>query len=85
MTRVELLALMRRSLYAVEATVSAAREPQGAVVGIVVTDDFEPRAGLKTGPYNEVKNALASSTPCGIWRSQSCAVAKSAGIAMSRV
>jgi hypothetical protein len=41
MTRAELLAFMRRSLYAVEATVSPTREPQGALVGIVVTDDFE--------------------------------------------
>jgi hypothetical protein len=41
MTRSELLAFMRRSLYAVEATVSPTREPQGALVGIVVTEDFE--------------------------------------------
>ena len=41
MTPAALLAFMRRSLYAVEATVSPTREPQGAVVGIVVTDTFE--------------------------------------------
>ena len=41
MTRAELLVFMRRSLYAVEATVSPTREPQGAVVGIIVTDAFE--------------------------------------------
>ena len=41
MTRDALLAFMRRSLYAVEATVSPTREPQGAVVGIIVTDTVE--------------------------------------------
>jgi hypothetical protein len=40
-TREALLEFMRRSLYAVEATVSPTREPQGALVGIVVTDTFE--------------------------------------------
>jgi len=41
MTRAELLAFMRRHTYAVEATVGADDAPQAAVVGIVVTDDFE--------------------------------------------
>ena len=41
MTPAALLEFMRRSLYAVEATVSPTREPQGAVVGIIVTDAFE--------------------------------------------
>ena len=41
MTRDALLTFMRRSLYAVEATVSPTREPQGAMVGIIVTDTFE--------------------------------------------
>jgi general stress protein 26 len=41
MTPAALLEFMRRSLYAVEATVSPTREPQGALVGIIVTEDFE--------------------------------------------
>ena len=41
MTRAELLAFMRSEPLAVEATVAPSGAPQAAVVGIVVTDDFE--------------------------------------------
>jgi hypothetical protein len=41
MTRGELLEFMRARMYAVQASVSAVGEPQAAIVGIVVTDDFE--------------------------------------------
>ena len=41
MTRGELLEFMRAHVYAVEASVGASGTPQAAVVGIVVTDDFE--------------------------------------------
>lgn len=41
MTRAELLAFMRRQPHVVEATVGADGAPQAAVVGVVVTDDFE--------------------------------------------
>jgi general stress protein 26 len=40
MTRGELLAFMRGHRYAVQASVSSARAPQAAVVGIVVADDL---------------------------------------------
>ena len=41
MTRKELLAFMRSERFAAQATVSAGRAPQAAVVGIAVSDDFE--------------------------------------------
>ena len=41
MTRAELLQFMRAHVYAVQASVAASGPPQAAVVGIVVTDDFE--------------------------------------------
>jgi general stress protein 26 len=41
MTREQLLAFMRSHRYAVEASVSSGGEVQAAVVGIVVSDDFE--------------------------------------------
>ncbi|MFL5495766.1 MAG: pyridoxamine 5'-phosphate oxidase family protein [Gemmatimonadales bacterium] len=41
MTRAELLAFMRSHRYAVEASVSPTGGVEAAVVGIVVTDDFE--------------------------------------------
>jgi general stress protein 26 len=41
MTTAELLSFMREHSLAAQASVSAARAPQAAVVGIVVTDDFE--------------------------------------------
>jgi len=37
----DLLALLRRHTLAVQATVSAAGQPQAAVVGVAFTDDFE--------------------------------------------
>jgi pyridoxine/pyridoxamine 5'-phosphate oxidase len=40
-TRAELLAFMRAEPYAVQASVSTSGAPQAAVVGIVVTDQFE--------------------------------------------
>jgi Pyridoxamine 5'-phosphate oxidase len=40
-TRAEILAFMRQQKYAVEASVSPDGGPQAAVVGFVVTDDFE--------------------------------------------
>lgn len=40
-TRAEVLQVLRGHSLAVQASVSAAGEPQAAVVGIVVTDDFE--------------------------------------------
>jgi len=39
--RAELLAFLRGSRYAVEASVSPAGQPQAAIMGIVVTDEFE--------------------------------------------
>ena len=41
MTRVDLLAFMRSHRYAVQTSVSAAAQPQAAVVGIAVSDRFE--------------------------------------------
>ena len=41
MTRQELLAMMRAYRYAIQASVSSTTSPQAAVVGVVVTDDFE--------------------------------------------
>ena len=41
MTRKEMLAFMRSERFAAQATVSAGRAPQAAVVGIAVSDDFE--------------------------------------------
>jgi len=41
MNRAELLAFLREQRYAVEASVSAVGQPQAAVVGVVVTDEFE--------------------------------------------
>ena len=41
MTRAELVAFIRRHRYAVESSVSPARGPQAAVVGIAVSDDLE--------------------------------------------
>lgn len=41
MTRDELLSFMRRHSLAVQTSVSESGAPQAAVVGIVVTDDFE--------------------------------------------
>lgn len=41
MNRADILQFMREHLLAVEASVSAAGAPQAAVVGFVVTDDFE--------------------------------------------
>ncbi len=40
-TRTEILEFMRRSSLAVQASVSPAGAPQAAVVGFIVTDDFE--------------------------------------------
>jgi hypothetical protein len=40
-TRAELLSFMRRHPHSVQATVGADGAPQAAVVGIVVSDDFE--------------------------------------------
>jgi general stress protein 26 len=41
MTTAELLSFLRRHPLAVQASVSAAGDPQAAVVGVAVTDDFE--------------------------------------------
>lgn len=41
MARQDLLAMMRAYRFAVEASVSSTTSPQAAVVGVVVTDDFE--------------------------------------------
>ena len=41
MTRADLLAFMREHSLAVQASVSSSDSPQAAVVGIVVTDEFE--------------------------------------------
>jgi len=41
MTRQELLVMMRAHRFAIEASVSPTASPQAAVVGVVVTDDFE--------------------------------------------
>jgi general stress protein 26 len=41
MTRGELLAVMRSNRFAIQASVASTGSPQAAVVGIVVTDDFE--------------------------------------------
>jgi nitroimidazol reductase NimA-like FMN-containing flavoprotein (pyridoxamine 5'-phosphate oxidase superfamily) len=41
MKRAELLEFMRAQRYVVQASVSSANSPQAAVVGIVVTDEFE--------------------------------------------
>jgi general stress protein 26 len=41
LTRAELLSFLRGPRYAVEASVSPAGQPQAAIMGIVVTDDFE--------------------------------------------
>lgn len=41
MTRQELLAMMRAHRYAIQTSVSSTSSPQAAVVGVVVTDDFE--------------------------------------------
>lgn len=41
MDTAELVRFLRRSTYAVEATVSAGAGPQAAVVGVVVSDDLE--------------------------------------------
>ena len=41
MTRQELLAMMRANRFAIQASVSSTGSPQAAVVGIIVTDDFE--------------------------------------------
>jgi pyridoxine/pyridoxamine 5'-phosphate oxidase len=41
MTRADLLTFLRRHSLAVEASQSASGAPQAAVVGIIVTDDFE--------------------------------------------
>jgi general stress protein 26 len=41
MTRDEILALMRSSRYAMEATVTPTGAPQAAVIGVAVTDAFE--------------------------------------------
>jgi len=41
MTRTEVLLFMRAHKYAVEASLGLSGTPQAAVVGIVVTDDFE--------------------------------------------
>jgi hypothetical protein len=40
-TRAEILAFMRRHSLAVQASVSTTGSPQAAVVGFIVTDDFE--------------------------------------------
>ena len=40
-TRTDILEFMRRSSLAVQASVSPAGAPQAAVVGFIVTDDFE--------------------------------------------
>jgi len=40
-TRADLLLFIRAHVYAVQASVAASGTPQAAVVGIVVTDDFE--------------------------------------------
>lgn len=41
MTRSELLSFLRGPRYAVEASVTPAGQPQAAIMGIVVTDEFE--------------------------------------------
>jgi uncharacterized protein YhbP (UPF0306 family) len=41
MTRQELLVMVRRQRFAIQASVSPMATPQAAVVGVVVTDDFE--------------------------------------------
>src|ERR1700737_1475305 len=41
MTRQELLVMMRGHRFAIQASVSPTASPQAAVVGVVVTDDFE--------------------------------------------
>jgi uncharacterized protein YhbP (UPF0306 family) len=41
MTRQELLVMMRGYRFAIQASVSPMASPQAAVVGVVVTDDFE--------------------------------------------
>lgn len=41
MTRAEVLAFMRCHSLAIQASVSVAGAPQAAVVGFIVTDDFE--------------------------------------------
>lgn len=41
MTRLDVLQFMRSHRLAVQASVSAAQAPQAAVVGFIVTDDFE--------------------------------------------
>ena len=41
MTRTELLQFVRSHRYAVQTSVSQSGSPQAALVGIVVTDDFE--------------------------------------------
>lgn len=41
MTRQELLVMMRANRFAIQASVSPAASPQAAVVGVIVTDDFE--------------------------------------------
>ena len=41
MTRQELLVMMRGYRFAIQASVSPTASPQAAVVGVVVTDDFE--------------------------------------------
>ena len=43
MTRAELLHFMRGHSLAIEASVSQSKVPQAAVVGFIVTDDFEIR------------------------------------------
>jgi general stress protein 26 len=40
-SRAEILSFMRRHTVAVQASVSAASSPQAAVVGFIVTDDFD--------------------------------------------
>ena len=40
-TREQLLAFMREELYAVQASVSASRTPQAAIVGVIESDRFE--------------------------------------------
>ncbi len=41
MTRNDLLKFLRQHTLAVQATVSLASTPQAAVIGFVITDDFE--------------------------------------------
>lgn len=41
MTRQELLMMMRAHRYGIQASVSSTVSPQAAVVGFIVTDDFE--------------------------------------------